>query len=113
MSNTNYFSGIVKILETPKQRFMTKQTTLITFRAELPQSRKNRVVTLVFWGNLGRKMKDFYKLNDYILIEGYISLRKKRELNLLKQNSKLISISVLKIYPILLDVNKNLSSIEK
>ena len=113
MGNTNYFSGIVKILEIPKQRFTKKETALITFRAELPQNRKNRIVSLVFWGNLGQKMKDFYKLNDYILIEGYISLRKKRKLKLSRQYPKQVTITVLKVYPILLDVTKNPSSIEK
>lgn len=113
MGNTNYFSGIVKILETPKQRLVTKQVHLITIRAQLSQNGKNQFVTLVFWGNLGRKIKEFYKLNDYILIEGYISIRKKRKFNRSKQNPKQVTITVLKVYPILLDRNKNLAFIEK
>ena len=113
MSNTNYFSGIVKILEIPKQRFTSKQTALITFRAELSQNRKNRIILLIFWGNLARKMKDFYKVNDYILVEGYISLRNKRKFKVLKKNSKRITLTVLKVYPILLNGKKNISSIEQ
>ena len=105
MSNTNYFSGIVKILEIPTQRSITKQIKLITFRAELPQNRNNRIVALVFWGNLGRKIKDCYKLNDYILIEGYISLRNKKKFQRSKQNSKRVTITVSKIYPILFTTN--------
>jgi len=113
MSNTNYFSGIVKILEIPKQRLTSKQIALIIFRAELPQNRKNRIVSLICWGNLGHKMKDFYKVNDYILIEGYISLRNKRKFKVSKKNSKHITITVLKVYPILLNVKKKISSIEQ
>ena len=113
MANTNYFSGIVKILEIPKKRLLAKKIELITFRVELPQNRQNRIVSLVFWGNLGQKMKDFYKLNDYILIEGYISLRKKSKLNMSQQYSKQVNITVLKIYPILLNGPKNTTSIEK
>lgn len=105
MSNTNYFSGIVKILEIPKQRLITKQTKIITFRAELSQNRKNRIVALVFWGNLGHKIKDCYKLNDYILIEGYISLRNKKKFQRSRQNSKQLTITVSKIYPILFTNN--------
>lgn len=105
MSNTNYFSGIVKILEIPKQRLITKQIKLITCRAELPQNRNNRIVALVFWGNLGSKIKDCYKLNDYILIEGYISLRNKRKFKRSRQNSKQVTITGLKVYPILLNSN--------
>jgi hypothetical protein len=113
MGNTNYFSGIVKILENPKQRLITKKTKLLTFRVELPQNRNHRIVSLVFWGKLGCKMKDFYKLNDYILIEGYVSLRNKRKFKLSKRNSKQVTITVSKVYPILLNMNKNVSSIKK
>ena len=103
MSNTNYFSGIVKILETPRQRLITKQTKLITLRAELYQNRKNRIVALVFWGNLGRRIKDYYKLNDYILIEGYVSLRNKKKFKTSRQKSKQVTITVSKLYPVLLN----------
>ena len=106
MSNTNYFSGIVKILEIPKQRLTKKRIKLITFRAELPQNRNHRIVSVVFWGNLGRKIKDSYKFNDYILIEGYISLRNKRKFKLSRRNSKQVTITVSKVYPILLNRNK-------
>ena len=113
MATTNYFSGIVKILETPKQGFIRKQTSFLTVRVELPQRRKNRIVALVFWGNLSRKVKDFYKLNDYILIEGYVSLRKKKSSQSRQKNSKRVTITVLKVYPVLLDINRNRSAIEK
>ena len=101
MAYTNYFSGIVKIIEIPKRRFSEKQTILLTFRAELPQNHKTKIVSLVFWGNLGRKIKDSYKLNDYILVEGYLSLRN-------KQKFKQVNITVLRVYPILLDLSSKL-----
>ena len=108
MANTNYFSGIVKILEIPKRRFSEKQTILLTVRAELPQNHNTRVVSLVFWGNLGYKIEDSYKVNDYILVEGYISLRNKQKFKLARQTSKQVNLTILKVYPILL--NKNISS---
>ena len=110
MATTNYFSGIVKVLEIPKRRLSRKQTTLLTIRAELPQNHTTRVVSLVFWGNLGRKIEDSYKVNDYILVEGYISLRNKQKFKRSRQKSKQVNLTILKVYPILLDLNKNISS---
>jgi single-stranded DNA-binding protein len=53
------------------------------------------------WGNLARDVATYYKINDYILIEGYLS-RDKRGSNLIAQPSKQIEITVLKLYPFLL-----------
>jgi len=103
MGDTNYFSGIVKLLEHPIQK-LTKQKILTTqIWVELPQFRHNRKILLIFWGNLGNDVKNFYQINDYIFIEGYISI-KKTNLKLTK-----IILTGLKVYPIFL----NLKSIEK
>jgi single-stranded DNA-binding protein len=97
MSDTNYIGGIVKIL-VPKQNF--NNTTAVTeFRVQLPQVRNTTIVHLIFWGNLARDVATYYKINDYILIEGYLSLRDKRGSNLIAQPSKQIEITVLKLYP--------------
>ena len=61
---------------------------------------------MVFWGNLGREVNKFYRINDYILIEGYISLRPKKMITVSTQVSKQVTISVLRIYPILLNSDR-------
>jgi len=101
MSDTNYFSGIVKILETPIKSFINKKIIKLTVRVEIPQIRKNKIVYLIFWGNLAQEVTNYYKINDYVLIEGYISIEKKTS-NLLNENQKKIIITVLKIYPFFL-----------
>jgi hypothetical protein len=106
MTNTNYFSAIVKILEIPKTYFSDEQTQVTGFRVEISQKRKNNMISLIFWGNLGHEVKKFYKTNDYILIEGYPSIRSKKFLKLNLKNSKQIFITVVKIYPILLNSNR-------
>ena len=111
MGDTNYFSGIVKILETPQQCFINNRNVMITFRAEVPQNRKNQMISLVFWGNLGHEVKNFYRVNDYILIEGYISLQNKKRVNILDKNSKQVIITVLKVYPFLLNPDRNFTKI--
>ncbi len=42
MSNTNSFSGIVKILETPRCYILNQKARLTKARVELPQKRKNK-----------------------------------------------------------------------
>ena len=107
MNNTNYFSGIVKIRETPKTYFSNEQTQITLFRVEISQKRKNSIISLIFWGNLGREVQKFYKINDYILIEGYSSIRSKNFLKSNLKNSKQVFITVVKIYPILLNSNRS------
>lgn len=106
MSNTNYFSGIVKLLENPKQHFVNSRTILTSFRVEMPQRRKNKIVHLTFWGNLAEEVYKFYRKNDYILIEGYVSLRPKKTLNLTMRKPKKVTITVLRVFPILLNPNR-------
>ena len=111
MGNINYFSGIVKVLETPIQTFFNNKMPVTTFRVEIPQTRNNRIISLVFWGNLAREVKNYYQINDYILIEGYTSIRNKKDENLINKNSKKVTVTVLKVYPFLLKANRISSKI--
>jgi single-stranded DNA-binding protein len=99
MNNTNYIGGIVKILETPKQKNLKNNVLVTKFRAQFPQRRNTRIVTLTFWGKLARDVATYYKKNDYLLIEGYLSLRNRKTLNSKPSKSKKIEITVLKLYP--------------
>jgi hypothetical protein len=78
MSDTNYIGGIV--LEVPKQKFLNNTTAVTEFRVQLPQVRNTTIVHLIFWVT-SRDVATYYKINDYILIEGYLSLRDKFEFN--------------------------------
>jgi single-stranded DNA-binding protein len=79
-ANANYISGIVKILETPKEKKLKNNILVTKFRAQFPQRRKPRIVTVAFWGKLARDVATYYKKNDYLLIEGYISVRNRKTL---------------------------------
>ena len=96
MGDTNYFSGTVKILKNPIQRLVKKQTLITLLQVEIFQTHKNKCVLLIFWGNLANKIKASYKKNDYLLIEGYTSIK--------KTNSKLNKtiITVLRVSPFFL-----------
>jgi hypothetical protein len=107
MSNTNSISSVVKILETPKQETINNNVLVTRFRVQFPQVRNNCIVHLKFWGNLARDVSTFYKINDYILIEGYIALKDKQTATSNIQMPKKIEITVLKIYPFLLNWDRS------
>nr|AZJ16775.1 putative protein Ycf41 [Seminavis robusta] len=100
MGDTNYLGSVVKILEKPVQTIVEDKLLKSECRAQLAQIRNTRIVTLVFWGNLARDAVNSYKVNDYIIIEGYLSLRKKRTSELMKGNFKKVEIAVLKSFPL-------------
>lgn len=99
MGDTSYISSIVKVLETPNQKLFNNNLCVTRFRAQLPQIRNTRIVNLIFWGNLAKTVANYYQANDYMMIEGYLSLNNKYLLNTVKPNSKKVEITVLKVYP--------------
>lgn len=106
MVNTNYFSGIVKILETPKEFSLNSKTQGTYFHVEVPQKRKKSVLSVLIWGNLGRDVQKFYKQRDYILIEGYTSFQSNPFSQSTIKTSKRVHVTVTKIYPILLNSDR-------
>lgn len=106
MSDTNFIGGVVKVLETPKQDIINNNIFFTHFRVQFPQVRNNSVVHLKFWGNLARDVANYYQINDYILIEGYLSLINQQSSNFSNRFPKKIEITVFKIYPFLLSYNR-------
>ena len=111
MNDTNYIGGVVRILERPKQKMLKNNILLTKFRAQIPQLRDTRVVSLTFWGNLAHDIPTYYKMNDYLIIEGYLSLRNNKSFNLMIQKSKKIEITVLRVYPFLLNYDRSIRKI--
>ena len=102
MGDINSIGSVVRILETPQQKIVNGNILYTCFRVQFPQVRKNLIVHLTFWGNLARDVATYYKTNDYILIEGYLSLHDKQFNNIILQKQKKVNITVFKIYPFLL-----------
>jgi hypothetical protein len=105
MGDTNYIGTIVRVLESPINKIIKGNISVTMFRAELPQVRQTRVVDIVIWGNLANDVAKYYNTSDYILIEGYLSLRKQ---NVLKTNRKILKrarLTAFKVYPFLLQKN--------
>ena len=92
-------------METPKQKILKSNYISVSFRAQLPQIRKNRIITVLVWGKLAKDVVNYYKKNDYILIEGYISLKPKSNTISNRIASKKVEVSAFKIYPFILSHN--------
>ena len=106
MVDTNYVGSIVKILEKPIQKTLNNEISKTEVRVQFPQVRSTRIINLVFWGNLARDVANYYQVNDYIMIEGYLSLRDKITSKVTSRKLKKIQITVLKIYPFYLSSNR-------
>jgi single-stranded DNA-binding protein len=102
MGDANLIGGIVKILEVPKQKISKTNIPVTKFRVQFPQARNTSIIHLTFWGNLARDVANYYQVNDYILIEGYISLRDRKNSKKIISKSKKVEITVLKVYPFIL-----------
>nr|WAK84887.1 hypothetical chloroplast RF41 [Amicula sp. isolate GU52X-4 cfCalB7] len=110
MTDMNYIGGIVRILEIPKQKILNNNISIVKIRVQFPQFKNIQIVNLIFWGNLARDILNYYKVNDYIIIEGYLGLANNQSSDLTIQNLKKVEITVLKIYPFLLSSNINQST---
>ena len=100
MSDTNYFGSVVKILEKPVQTLISDKIVRTDFRAQLVEVRNIQIAHLVLWGNLARDIVTNYQVNDYIMVEGYLSLPDKMNNKLSKRQLKKAQVTVLKVYSI-------------
>lgn len=99
--DTNIFGAIVKILEIPEELSYSNNILVTRFRVQFPQYKDTSIVYLTIWGQLATDVAKFYTINDYILIEGYISIRNNSTIRKLSKSKK-VEITVLKIYPLVL-----------
>ena len=101
----NYNIFTVKIVKNCGQSFFTDCTSLTELIVQLPQIRKNNVKTILqlsVWGNLSYDVAKYYQADDYIIIEGYISIRNINVDQTSNSIDKQVEISVFKVYPLLL-----------
>ena len=104
----NYTSFIGKIVKKPERSFFENDISVTEFIIKFPQLRSNNagnIVHLSVWGKIGSEYIEYYDINDYIVVEGYISLRQPVLKSLYFQKDKQVEISVFKIYPFILNTN--------
>jgi len=96
----NYSTFIVKIIKKPVQSFFKNNISLTELVVQFPQVRNKNYVDICrlnVWGNLSHDIMKYYKVNDYIVVEGYISFRNSNPEKKIRQ----IEISAFKVYPLL------------
>jgi len=102
----NYISCIIRILEIPKIELTSNNIEMVRFRVQLPSIRNKVqspiVISSTIWGNLAYDIISYYRINDYALIEGYISTSSNN-----KKNGSLITLNITKLYPFLFKVQSD------
>lgn len=99
----NYTNFIIKIIEKPQQSFFNNDISVTEILAKFYQVHENsyNICKLLIWGSLSYDIMQYYQLNDYLIVEGYISrpIFDSEDHNLKTE----IEISVLKVYPFALN----------
>ena len=101
----NYGIFAVKVIKNSGQSFFSDGTSLTELTVQLPQLRKNNIKVIFqvsIWGKLSYDIAKYYQPDDYIIIEGYISIRNIDTDCIVNLVDKQIEISVFKLYPLLL-----------
>jgi len=101
----NYGIFAVKVIKNSGQSFFSDGTSLTELTVQLPQVRKNNIKVILqvsIWGKLSYDVAKYYQPEDYIIIEGYISLKNINTDRVINLSDKQIEISVFKLYPLLL-----------
>ena len=69
---------MIKIIGEPQQSFFDNDISVTEILARFYQFRENsyNICKIVIWGSLSYDVMQYYQLNDYLIVEGYISQRK-------------------------------------
>lgn len=112
MGNINYFCSIVKLLETPKPRLVKKKTVITQFRCEMAQFKKSKIISVNIWGKLADEVKNSYRENDYVFIEGYVFNQVKKNQKKTIKTFPSSGVTISRLYPFLLasaSIDQNIS----
>jgi single-stranded DNA-binding protein len=74
----NYVIFAVKVIKNSGQSFFADGTSLTELTVQMPQVRKNStklILQISVWGKLSYDVAKYYQPEDYVIIEGYISIR--------------------------------------
>ena len=100
----NYTHFIIKMVTKPEQSSFKKGILVTEFIGKFYQFRKRKIASIdrlckiSIWGKAGSNFIKHYKKNDYVIVEGILSLRKSEFGNLNLTTD--IDISVYKFYPL-------------
>jgi single-stranded DNA-binding protein len=102
----NYVIFAVKVIKNSGQSFFADGTSLTELTVQMPQVRKNStklILQISVWGKLSYDVAKYYQPEDYVIIEGYISIRNINTDHIVNLLDKKVEICVFKLYPLLLE----------
>lgn len=99
MINEGFFT--VKILEAPRKLKFFSDCDKVEFTAQLFTDKRysEDLVLISMWGLLAEHVASFYRIYDYVLVEGAIRIQNTNEF----EPKKFLEIAAARIYPILLE----------
>jgi single-stranded DNA-binding protein len=98
----NYCNLIAKIIKLPIEEYYKNNISVVEILVKFSPVKRGKgpeILNLRIWGNLAQDVMKYYKINDYIIVEGFLSFQKS-SLNTYTQ------ISVRKVYPYVLNNSK-------
>ena len=98
----NTCNFLVKIISSPKQRIIGDNLSLVEAQIQFTKGRKKKgfeQFRLSIWGKLGEDFIKYYRIGDYIIVQGILSFLPSKGQKTYKKNAKL---TVLKVYPFVL-----------
>ena len=108
----NYSVFIIKVIQSPEQSFFEDETTVTEMLIKFPQflnKNYSDIFQISVWGALANDAAQYYNINDYLIVEGHLSLRENPLDNLSIKKDKQIEFTVTKLYPFLLN-NQNFNN---
>jgi hypothetical protein len=95
----NYTNFLIRVVSKPERSFFDNDIIYTEFVGKFYQFRKNEytLCKISVWGNLAYDTLRYYHINDYLIVEGYLSLRDSTLENLSIKTS--LEITACKIYP--------------
>nr|QXM17676.1 hypothetical protein Ycf41 [Chaetoceros pseudocurvisetus] len=95
----NYTTLMIKLIGKPKKGLLETDIPVTELVGKFYQFRKNKytVCKILVWGNLASDLLSYYDPNDYLIVEGHISLQDSiiEDLNL----KTTIQVSAYKVFP--------------
>ena len=99
--NTSIF--ILTLAEDPIQDFYENQLALLEVKATFKYLIKKKIFiekfNLLIWGDLCNDILKYYRKDDCIIVEGYLTISSELNTNSLKNMEKKIELTVINIYP--------------
>ena len=96
----NYTSFLIKIIDKPNQKSFKDNISVIEMTAKFYQQQQqnsHNICKLSIWNSFSSTIMQHYQLDDFLIVEGFISRRKSDFGNRILFQG--IEITVVKLYP--------------